>query len=127
MEAFATIEDLENGWRQLDESEEAKASELLLRATAFLYMQGVRRDEDNEAQAIVLKGVTCDLVRRVFPAGSGGMDGIASMQQSIGDTSANVSFATRDGGFYLYPQERSALGLTASGKGRILRPATAEL
>ena len=112
--AFATVENLEAGWRTLTESERGVASTLLLRATAQLYgllaNDGITIDPEDELQALNLQTVTCNMVRRAMS--SGAVDGIESVQQTIGSTSASVRVYNPDGAFYLSKMDKDILGIS---------------
>ncbi len=118
MQAFATVEDLQLGWRTLTAAEQAVAGELLERATAqlasLLSTHGIEVDPTDEIQAVNLKAVTCNMVRRAM--NSGGPDGLASASQTIGSTVASVQWANPDGAFYLSKTDKQSLGI---GVGRI--------
>lgn len=117
-QAFATVEDLQLGWKALPEDELPAAGELLMRASAqlasMLASHGIGIDPDDELQALNLKTVTCNMVRRSM--GSGGADGMSSLSQTIGSTSASVSWSNPDGAFYLSKLDRQTLGI---GGGRV--------
>ena len=118
METFATVEDLQAGWRTLAEGEKGIAAELLLRASAqlasMLAAHGKAVDAEDELQAVNLKTVTCSMVRRSMS--SGGADGVSSLSQTIGSTTAAVSWSNPDGAFYLSKHDKLALGI---GGGRV--------
>lgn len=122
MEAYATVEDLEAGWKTLGEAEQDVAETLLLRASAqlaaLLASKGVGIDPDDEVQALNLKTVTCNMVRRSM--GSGGADGMQSMSQTIGSTQASVQWANPDGAFYLSKTDKEALGISGRSIGRMI-------
>lgn len=126
MEAFATVEQLEAGWRPLSSDEQAVAAELLDRATAqlmaMLAERGIAVDGSDEVQAVNLRTVCCNMVRRSMA--SYGAEGVQSMSQTVGSTSASVTWGNPDGAFYLSRLDRQALGLAASGAGRMIRAAT---
>lgn len=117
--AFATVEDLQAGWKTLTEAEQGVASTLLLRATAQLYgllsNGGIEIDPEDELQAINLNTVTCNMVRRSMS--SAAVDGIAQVSQAIGSTNASVQIYNPDGAFFLSKMDKDALGLSDSGDG----------
>lgn len=117
LQPFATVQQLESGWRELSSAEESVASTLLLRATAqltsLLNAHGITVDSDDDVQATNLEAVCCNMVRRSMASYS--TDGIQSMQQSVGNTSASVTWSNPDGAFYLSRLDRQTLGLSASG------------
>ena len=117
LSAFATVEDLQSGWQKpLTETEQGIAGELLLRATAqlsaMLAKHGIAVDDEDEIQAINLKTVTCNMVRRSMSAGD--VEGLSSMSHSIGSTTASVQWRNPDGAFYLSKMDKEILGI--SGK-----------
>jgi hypothetical protein len=118
MEAFATVDDLQAGWRTLKDAEQDVAETLLLRASAYLIMRLTRKhieiDPDDEVQALNLQTVTCNLVRRAMA--SAAADGIAQVSQSIGSTNASVQIYNPDGAFYLSKQDADLLGITGAGR-----------
>lgn len=118
MEAFATVDDLQAGWRTLKDSEQAVANTLLLRASAFLATKlskkGIEIDPEDELQALNLQTVTCNIVRRAMS--SSAVDGISQMQQSIGSTNASVQIYNPDGAFFLSKNDMDVLGLTGASR-----------
>ena len=118
MEAFATVDDLQAGWRTLTSAEQDVAETLLLRASAYLTTKLNKRniaiDPEDELQTINLNTVTCNMVRRAMASASA--DGIAQMQQSIGSTSASVQIYNPDGAFFLSKQDAELLGLRDGGR-----------
>lgn len=118
MEAFATVDDLQAGWRTLTSAEQEVAETLLLRASAFLTVKLNRKnieiDPEDELQALSLKTVTCNVVRRSMQ--SGAVDGISSLQQTIGSTAASVQIYNPDGAFFLSKNDADMLGLTITGR-----------
>lgn len=112
--AFATVEDLQAGWKTLTEAEQGVASTLLLRATAQLYgllaNDGITVDPEDELQVLNLQTVTCNMVRRSMS--SGAVDGISQMSQSIGLTSATVQVYNPDGAFFLSKMDKDILGIS---------------
>lgn len=70
---------------------------------------GVAVDGTDEDQAKVLVAATCNMVRRAVVAFAG--DGVGSLSQGIGSTTASVSFSNPDGSLYLSTSEREALGM----------------
>lgn len=119
MEAFATVEDLQLGWRALSEAELVVAEELLLRASAQLSAILANHcrevDPDDDVQAMNLKTVACNMVRRSMNAG-GSYDGASSVSQTVGSTVASVQWANPDGAFYLSRSDKESLGIAGVGK-----------
>ena len=125
--AFATVEQLEAGWRDLTADEEAVAAELLDRATAqltaLMASKGVAIDPGDAVQAVNLRSCVCSMVRSSM--GSGAAEGITAMSQTIGGTAASVSWSNPDGEFYVSRYFRQVLGLSAQGRYRPVPYATA--
>lgn len=125
MEAFATVEDLEAGWRNLSSDEEETAEILLQRASAYLTSlmrrDGIVIDVADEIQTMNLTTVTCNMVRRVMDAPSGGA---SSITQGIGETNASVSFSNPDASLYLSKSDMLALGLAGKNKYRSIQAHT---
>lgn len=116
LSAFATVEDLQSGWqRSLTETEQGIAEELLMRATAqlsaMLAKHGIAVDGSDEIQVINLKTVTCNMVRRSMSAGD--VDGVRSVSQTIGSTTASVQWGNPDGAFYLSKMDKDILGISS--------------
>lgn len=124
MEAYATVEDLQAGWKTLDAAEQSVATTLLLRASAqlaaLLASKGVEIDAEDEVQAQNLSTVTCNMVRRSMSGGGAG--GLSSMSQTIGSTQASVQWANPDGAFYLSKMDRESLGIGGRSSGRTIHP-----
>jgi hypothetical protein len=118
VEAFATVDNLQAGWRTLKDAEQGVANTLLLRASAYLITKLTKRhvdiDPEDEVQALNLQTVTCNLVRRAMA--SAAADGIAQVSQTIGSTNASVQIYNPDGAFYLSKQDADLLGITGAGR-----------
>ena len=112
MLTFASVEDLQDGWRELDADEAAIAETLLFRASAkvlkALNDHNVKIDASDEVQAVNLTAVTCNMVKRVFLSAG---NGIQSISQGIGATNASLSFINADESLYLTKSDRETLGL----------------
>lgn len=124
MEAFATVDDLLAGWPGHPDIDDETAETLLLRATAqltaLLSRHHVGIDPEDEVQRVNLTGAVCSMVRGSMAQP---YEGVASISQGIGSTSASVSFANPDGGFYVSKHWRDLLGISGGGKVRQVRAA----
>lgn len=122
LEPFATVEDLMDGWpnKTLNQSEQTAAETLLARASAYIATKlaraGIEIDASDELQATNLQTVTVNMVRRSMS--SGDADGFSQLSQTIGSTTASVSFTNPEGAFWLSASDKEILGLTGTG-GRI--------
>lgn len=118
MTAFATVTDLQAGWKTLTTAEQDVATTLLLRATAtltaILARRGVEIDATDDVQAENLKTVTCNMVRRSMS--SGGADGIAQVSQMVGSTSVTAQMSNPEGAFYLSRLDKELLGILGGGR-----------
>lgn len=119
MEPFASPEDLEERWRPLEPSEEARAKALLADATALMMREmaasGVEVDEGDEVQAQALKAVCCAVVRRCMGAPIDGPT-VSNTSQTAGPFSQSFTYSSPSGDMYLTSGEKRELGV---GKARI--------
>lgn len=118
MEPFATVEDYEARYGDVDDPEQVET--LLGDATAFIAAQpGFRLlspDEDGyDLQQANLKRICCSVVSRSLSAGD--WAGLSSLSQGAGSQSASVSVYNPSGDFYLTKAEKQALGIGAARVG----------
>ena len=118
MEAFATVDDLEQRWRPLEESERTFAGTALLDATAMianlLRKYRVEVDPNDEVQKHNLCRVTCNVVMRTMVAmqnGNGDIDPYTQQTVTAGVFSQTYMYANPNGDFYLRAEERRSLGI----------------
>lgn len=109
--AFATVEDLEARWRDLDSDEEAKASTLLDDAGAMLTAL-VDVDPTDAQQATLLKIVSCSMVTRAMMAAESDTYGVSQLDYGMGPFSQAAHFSNPNGDMYLTAQEKRLLGIT---------------
>lgn len=120
MDPFATVDDLLDGWpgKQMSTAERTAAEVLIERATAqlraLLAKKGVEVDPEDDVQRINLRTVTLNMVRRSMA--SGGPDGLSSVSQTIGSTTASVQWANPEGAFFLSRADKEVLGLLGGGR-----------
>jgi hypothetical protein len=111
---FATLEDLTARYGWLDESQQARAPQLLLDATALIMQaaasNGIDLSSPGDALAQSLVAVTCSVVMRALTAPS---PGAKSYQQTAGPYSEMLSFEAPGGDLYLTSSERKRLGIGA--------------
>lgn len=125
MMTFATVDSLQEGWRDLTSDESAIAQTLLKRASAYL-VAILRRnhidiDVADEVQLINLETATCGMVRRYLDAP---LSGASSITQGIGETSASVAFSNPDASLYLTKSDMLALGIAGKSKYRAIEAHT---
>ena len=115
MNAYATIDDLEQRYRVLVGDEVTKAEAYLNDATAFLMAEFTRAEIDtdadtwDEAYAQAVKGVVCAMVKRSLATSSGA--DIQSESASVGAYSQTFTYANPTGDLYLKESERRLLDI----------------
>lgn len=117
MVAFATVDDLEARWRPLTSAEQDRAEVLLDDAAVYL-STFVTVDDSDQAQADVLKVVSCSMVQRVM---SSDVDtfGVSQASMTAGSYTQSMTFANPSGDFYLTAMEKRLLGIASSKLGTI--------
>ena len=116
MDPFATVADLESGWSGYDDAMEEQAETMLgrvsVRLAAMLAAHGIAVDASDETQALVLKDVTCEAVRRSLSAQNvaDGMP-VSQFTETATPYSNSYIFSNANGDVYLTRQERELLGL----------------
>lgn len=115
MDAFATIDDLEARYKTLTESEEARATALLMDASVMLAGEfervGKSIDTENDLLMANLVRVICAMVKRVLASGLEA--DISSSSMTAGSYSEQRTFANPTGDMYITKNERRSLGLPA--------------
>lgn len=111
--AYATVDDLEARWRQLDADEEERAGVLLDDASAMLDAL-VTVDATDEAQAALLRMVSCNMVSRAMLASGSDVMGLSQVDYGMGPFQQTAHFANPSGDMYLTAQERKLLGIGAT-------------
>lgn len=122
MVAFATIDDLQDRWRQLTEDEQARASVLLLDAsvkiTLFCEHSGVLIDTENDLQAEALKAINCEMVKRAMMSPID-MPPVSTFAQTAGSYSESQTYVNPTGDLYLTLSEKKLLGIGGQRLGSI--------
>lgn len=115
--AYATVDDLEARWRPLSTTEQDRAEVLLDDAAVYLSAL-VTVDDSDQAQADVLKVVSCSMVQRVM---SSDVDtfGVSQASMTAGSYTQSMTFANPSGDFYLTAMEKRLLGIASSKLGTI--------
>ena len=122
--AFADVEEyiarLKPGERALSQDERGYIETLLSDASAKLAGRlaeaGVAVDDSDETQAANLTRVTCNMVREHMDSEE--RNGMSSMSQTIGSTSASVSFSAGLTNFYISRDDELSLGIRKRSKYR---------
>lgn len=107
-DTFATVADLEAGWRTLTASEQNRAETLLGRASTIL-SSAVDVVAGDETQAELLMSICCSMVQRAMSVGDA--FGVTQQTQTAGSFSHSTSYANPTGDLYLTKQERQLLGI----------------
>mgnify|MGYP000339860318 CR=1 FL=1 len=120
---FATVEDLEDRWRPLNEDEKARAETQLIDVTAYMTelmnQSKVPINVKDVQQSQVLKLVCCAVTRRslsqIFSSdGSSpatGVEDASSSTITAGVFSQTYKYANPTGSIYLRPDEKKLLGI----------------
>lgn len=116
MEPFATVEDYERRYGEVDD--EQRLSTLLSDASIFIASQkGFAIDPDSENQAALLAAITCAVVHRSLS--SSAYAGFSSVSQGGDGYTASASIYNPGGDFYLTNQERRTLGIGGARIGSV--------
>ena len=108
--AYATVEELEERWRDLSETEKGKAAVLLGDAAAILDAEMGRCGIEAEGRTEKLRYVSCQMVRRAMASGADGGD-YTSVSRTAGSFTEQYSLANPSGDMYLTANERRLLGV----------------
>lgn len=115
---YATIEELEAGWRTLTPEERERAQTLLERASLYLDWVVDRYHIDPIAKRAALATVCCDLVQRKLETGSA--TPISSTTTTAGAFSETKTFKISGRkSWELYPEDLQLLGVSKKGGGMI--------
>lgn len=110
MTNYATIEDLEAGWRTLSPEESSRAETLLERATLFLDGIVEQYAIDTSEKAGALRAVCCDLVQRKLESASA--NAVSSVTQTAGAFSETISYSKNGSqSWRLFPEDYRLLGV----------------
>lgn len=124
MQPFATVTDLADGWRTLTTDELARATSLLVRASAMIASEldraGIAWPPTTEPLATNLVTVTCDVVRRAMSVPTD-FQPVSQYTQSAVGYSETMSYSNPNGDLFLTAQEKSSLGIGRQRMG-FMRP-----
>ncbi|MBF6301171.1 hypothetical protein IU459_27035 [Nocardia amamiensis] len=128
--AYATADELEDGWRTLSQAEKDRASVLLDDAAWWLGiwfkpfgdLAALAAADANLAQGLNI--LSRSMVRRAMTTGA--VEGAQSTYQVMGPFSTQIAFKNPDGNLYIYDSERdgilAALGVDVSGAKSVSAP-----
>lgn len=106
--AYATIEELEERWRDLSESERKRAAVLLEDAAVILDDLMARYHLRADGRTEKLRYISCMMVRRSMASGVEG--DYTSISRTAGSFTEQLSPANPSGDMYLTKSERQLLG-----------------
>lgn len=122
---FATIDDLNTLWRQLNIEEEIRANELLKVVSSSLIYEAkkvgkdlVKMAKDDEDLAQVAKSVTVDVVARTLMT-STDSEPMTQTTESAGGYSFSGTYLVPGGGLFIKNSELARLGLKRQRYGTI--------
>lgn len=120
MNAFATLEDLEQRWKVLAADEAARAEVLLVDAASVMRTlasrSGVNLDDFEDED--VLKMINCNIVRRAMGQNDSFLD-VSSVSLTAGPYAQTFSPVNPTGDLYLSLNEKRMLGIGAQRLGYI--------
>ena len=111
---FAEVSDVEARWRELTQDEQARASVLIVDASAMLAAL-VDVDGTDEEQAALLKSTCCSMVVRAMSATAADSYGATQMSMTAGVYTQSWTYNNPTGDLYLTRLEKKLLGI---GSGR---------
>ena len=117
MDVFATTKDLEARWRILTGTDEDTRAETLLldatvKITAECNRSGVTIDSTNELQSMMLKAITCEMVKRAMLSPVD-MAPLSAFSQTAGPYSESQTYINPTGDLYMTSGEKKMLGIGA--------------
>ena len=117
---FATVEELQDYWKELSDAEEPRAEVLLMLASNRLRLtaEGSSIDIDAKAEAseaykTTLRWVVMEAVKRAMQTGVD-MPSVESYQQTAGPYSENYKYVNPTGDLFFRKAELTSLGLSGA-------------
>ena len=122
MTAYATLEDLQNRWRQLSADEQQRATTLLSDAAVKIALackqSGVAIDVADSLQSEALKAINCEMVKRAMLSPID-MPPVSSFAQTAGSYSESQTYVNPTGDLYMTLGEKKMLGIGTQKMGSI--------
>ena len=122
MDAYATLEDLQNRWRSLSADEQQRATTLLSDAAVKIALackqSGVAIDAADELQGEALKSINCEMVKRAMMSPID-MPPMSSFAQTAGSYSESQTYVNPTGDLYMTLGEKKMLGIGTQKMGSI--------
>lgn len=113
MVAFASVSDLEAGWRTLTPAEATHADAQLDKASRMIRALAKGIDARIAADLIdpdLVADIVCTMVKREMTAPSD-LENVSATNQQAGPFGQTLSFANPSGGLYLSKAEKKLLGI----------------
>lgn len=112
---FATISDLEEVWRTLDQADKTKAERLLAAASRKIRLQCPSWIQAEEAEPGICSDICCAMVKRAMLAADD-TAGVSQHTETAGSYSESYSYANPTGDLYLTSAERADLDSAGAGR-----------
>lgn len=122
MTVYATVEDLQSGWRDLSPEEITTATELLARASRKCRAEVPSLDAritNTKVEAELVGDIVCDMVKRALSSVDAGL---TQVSETAGPFTQSRTFSNPSGDLYLTKAEkrqlvgRSAFSITLAGE-----------
>ena len=124
LEKFATLDDLKNLWRDLEENEVSRANALLNTVSHVLRVEAKKVNKDldlwvkDESYSYLVKSVVVDIVARTLMT-STNQEPMTQYAESALGYSVSGSFLVPGGGLFIKDSELKRLGFTKQRYGVI--------
>lgn len=113
---FATISDLEEVWRTLDQADKTKAERLLAAASRKIRLQCPSWIQAEEAEPGICSDICCAMVKRAMIAEETNPEGLSQGSQTTGPFADSWSYSNPNGDLYLTSSELDDLDGAGSGR-----------
>jgi hypothetical protein len=109
---FANVEQLESGWRTMNDSEQAKAKVLLARASRKIRSTCPGWEAAERHEPGLCADICCAMVQRAMSMDDVGLPaGISQANETTGPFSNGYTFSNPLGDLYLLDSEKKSLGM----------------
>lgn len=113
---FATVADLEEIWRTLDDTDKTKAARLLAAASRKIRLQCPSWAQAEEAEPGICKDICCNMAKRAMVAEETNPEGLSQGSQTTGPFADSWSYSNPNGDLYLTSSELADLSAAGSGR-----------
>lgn len=115
-EPFAKVADLEQAWRQLDQTEQARAERLLAAASRKIRLQCPSWRSAETAEPGVCKDICCAMVKRAMLADESNPEGWSQGTRTTGPFTDSWTYANPNGDLYLTGSELDDLNALSTSR-----------